>query len=136
MGLRGNIMELDSHSVARTGPSATTAGLVTLGREGIERILSHSNHAVVTGAFSFTGRYVARHLLDQGVGVRTLTRNPGRTDLFGGRVPSASLDFSDPKALRRSIEGAGVLYNTYWIRFGRGDLTPLSRRWQNSREAV
>ena len=33
---------------------------------------------------------------------------------------AASLDFSDPDGLRRSMQGAGVLYNTYWIRFGRG----------------
>ena len=36
------------------------------------------------------------------------------------RVPAAPLDFSDPDGLRRSMLGAGVLYNTYWIRFGGG----------------
>ena len=82
--------------------------------------LSHPNTAIVTGAFSYTGRYVARRLLDEGVGVRTLTRNPDRRDLFGGLVPAAPLDFSDPDGLRRSMQGAGVLYNTYWVRFGRG----------------
>ena len=30
-----------------------------------------------------------------------------------------SLDFSDPDGLRWSMEGAGFLYNIYWIRFGR-----------------
>ena len=82
-------------------------------------ILAHPEQAVVTGAFSYTGRYVARRLLEQGVGVSTLTRNPGREDPFGGLVPAFPLDFSDPEGLCRSMRGAGVLYNTYWIRFGR-----------------
>ena len=129
---RRNIMKLDSLSVPRMWPSATTAGLVPLGRKGIEHILPHSNQAVVTGAFSFTGRYVAKHLLDQGLGVGTLTRNPGRTDPFGGRVPAAPLDFSNPDGLRQSMEGAGVLYNTYWIRFGRG-LNTFEQAVENSR---
>ena len=64
--------------------------------------MQHPDTAVVTGAFSYTGRYVARRLLDEGVSVRTLTRNP------------------DPDGLCRRMQGAGVLYNTYWIRFGRG----------------
>ncbi len=85
--------------------------------------MTHPDQAVVTGVFSFTGRYVARHLLDEGVGVRAVTRYPGREDPFGGRVSAAPLDFSDPAGLCRSMEGAGVLYNTYWIRFGRGQTT-------------
>ena len=90
------------------------------------------NTAIVTGAFSYTGRYVARRLLDEGVGVRTLTRNPDRRDLFGGLVPAAPLDFSDPDGLCRSMQGAGVLYNTYWIRFGRGRTT-FEQAVENSR---
>ncbi len=82
--------------------------------------MPHPDQAVVTGAFGYTGRYVARRLLDEGVSVRTLTRKSGRADPFGGLVLAAPLNFSDPDGLRRSMEGAGVLYNTYWIRFGRG----------------
>ena len=50
--------------------------------------------AIVTGAFSYTGRYVARRLLDQGVRVRTLTRSPNAEDPFGrpcGGGPSGLL---------------------------------------------
>ena len=79
--------------------------------------------AVVTGAFSYTGRYVTRRLLDQGVRVRTLTRSPDAEDPFGGRVEVAPLDFSDPDGLRRSMQGAGVFYNTYWIRYAHGRIT-------------
>ena len=85
--------------------------------------MPHPNLAVVTGAFSYTGRYVTRRLLDQGVRVRTLTRSPDAEDPFGGRVEVAPLDFSDPDGLRRSMQGAGVFYNTYWIRYARGRTT-------------
>ena len=51
--------------------------------------MPHPNLAVVTGAFSYTGRYVTRRLLDQGVRVRTLTRSPDAEDPFGGRVEVA-----------------------------------------------
>ena len=83
----------------------------------------HPDLAVVTGAFSYTGRYVTRRLLDQGVRVRTLIRSPVAEDPFGGRVEVAPLDFSDPDGLRRSMQGAGVFYNTYWIRYAHGRIT-------------
>ena len=85
--------------------------------------MPHPDLAVVTGAFSYTGRYVTRRLLDQGVRVRTLTRSPDAEDPFGGQVEVAPLDFSDPDGLRRSMEGAGVFYNTYWIRHAHGRVT-------------
>ena len=85
--------------------------------------MPHPDLAVVTGAFSYTGRYVTRRLLDQGVRVRTLTRSPDAGDPFGGRVEVAPLDFSDPDGLRRSVQGAGVFYNTYWIRYAHGRIT-------------
>ena len=75
--------------------------------------VTHPHLAVVTGAFGFTGRYVARRLLEMGVSVRTLTNHPGRSDPFDGLVRASPLDFSDPAGLRRSMEGANVLYNTY-----------------------
>ena len=95
-------------------------------------VLTHPDSAVVTGAFSYTGRYVARHLIDRGVRVRTLTRIPGREGPFGGLVRAAPLDFSDPAGLHRSIEGASVLYNTYWVRFGWG-LTTFDQAVENTR---
>lgn len=34
-----------------------------------------------------------------------------------------ALRFDDPDALTRALEGADTLYNTYWVRFVRGDAT-------------
>ena len=94
--------------------------------------MTHPNTAVVTGAFSYTGKYIARRLLDAGVRVKTLTGHPDREDPFGGAVEVLPLDFADAGGLRRSMEGAEVLYNTYWVRFARGQTT-FERAVENSR---
>ena len=85
--------------------------------------MGHPDLSVVTGAFGYTGSYVARRLIAHGVPVRTLTRRPAGSHPLGGQVEEAPLDFSDPDGLRRSMEGADVLYNTYWIRYARGRMT-------------
>ena len=72
---------------------------------------------VVTGAFSYTGRYIAQVLLDRGVRVRTLTGRPASSSPFGDKVEVAPLAFNDPAALAQSLEGATTVFNTYWIRF-------------------
>jgi uncharacterized protein YbjT (DUF2867 family) len=71
----------------------------------------------VTGAFGFSGRHIAARLLANGAGVRSLTNHPHRPDPFGGRVRSYPLAFDDVVALRRALEGADVLVNTYWVRY-------------------
>ena len=86
---------------------------------------------VVTGAFGYTGRHIARRLLNNGIRVRTLTRRPGRPNPFGERVEAAQLDFGDADGLARNLDGARVLYNTYWIRFARADVT-FERAVENS----
>ena len=85
--------------------------------------MAHPNLAVITGAFGYTGRYVARHLMDQGVRVKTLTRRRADQNPFDDLVEAIPLDFSDPDGLCRSMQGADVLYNTYWIRYERGQIT-------------
>jgi uncharacterized protein YbjT (DUF2867 family) len=76
---------------------------------------------VVTGAFSFTGRHIALRLLATGRRVRTLTGHPDRPDPFGGAVEAAPLRLGDPDGLAAALRGADTLYNTFWIRFRRGD---------------
>jgi NADH dehydrogenase len=78
---------------------------------------------VVTGAFSYTGKYITRRLLESGRRVRTITGHPRRAHAFGSRVEVAALDFSDRAGLVRSLRGAIVLYNTYWVRFNHGQAT-------------
>ena len=73
-------------------------------------------HAV-TGAFGYSGRYIARRLLAAGQRVVTLTNTEPNPDPFEGRVRALPLDFDDLSALARGLEGVEVLYNTYWVRF-------------------
>ena len=87
--------------------------------------------AVVTGAFSYTGGFVARRLLDDGVRVRTLTRRDDPTSPLHGKVETAPLQFADRAALVASLRGARSLYNTYWVRFERGGTT-FDRAVRNS----
>ena len=78
---------------------------------------------VVTGAFSYSGRYIARRRLDRGVRVRTLTNHPSPQDPLAAAVPAFPLDFSRPDALTEALTGADVLVNTYWVRFPYRGLT-------------
>jgi nucleoside-diphosphate-sugar epimerase len=75
---------------------------------------------VVTGAFSFTGRFIARRLLSQERRVRTLTNHPQRASDEDAKIDVAPLKFTDRAALVESLRGADVLYNTYWVRFRHG----------------
>ncbi len=72
---------------------------------------------VVTGAFGYSGKYIAMRLLEQGHTVRTLTNSTRRANPFGGRIKALPFRFDDPRALAAALEGAGVLINTYWVRF-------------------
>ena len=45
-----------------------------------------SELSIVTGAFSYTGKYIAQRLLSMGEEVRTLTGRPERENPFGRQV--------------------------------------------------
>ncbi len=77
----------------------------------------------ITGAFSYTGKYVARLLLERGWRVRTLTGHPRRENPFGNGVQVFPFNFDRPDELRRSLLGTSTLINTYWVRFPRGEST-------------
>jgi NADH dehydrogenase len=77
---------------------------------------------VVTGAFSYTGQFIARRLLANGRRVRTLTNHPHRLGAQDIEVDVAPLQFTDRAALVESFRGASVFYNTYWVRFRHGGI--------------
>jgi NADH dehydrogenase len=74
----------------------------------------------VTGVFSYTGRAIAEELLARGERVRTLSRSDAPDDPLRDRVELAPLRFDE--TLLGSLAGVRTLYNTYWIRFGRGGI--------------
>ena len=97
----------------------------------------------ITGAFSYTGKYATRLLLERGYEVRTLTNHPPgehpdyaeRTNPSGERVSVFPYNFERPDELRRSLEGASVLINTYWVRFPRGEMN-FETAVRNSRTLI
>ena len=84
---------------------------------------SADNTIIITGAYSYTGRYATRLLLERGYKVRTLTFHPLRGHEFGQSVQVFPYSFEDPAKLQRSMQGASTLINTYWVRFPRGPST-------------
>jgi NADH dehydrogenase len=71
----------------------------------------------VTGAFGYSGRYIAKRLIVAGHEVITLTNSLGRVNPFGDRVRALPFHFDEPEKLRDSLRGVDALINTYWVRF-------------------
>ncbi|HWW01635.1 MAG TPA: NAD-dependent epimerase/dehydratase family protein [Candidatus Acidoferrum sp.] len=74
-------------------------------------------NVAVTGAFGYSGRYIAKRLLEAGHSVITLTNSFRRENPFGGQVQAFPFHFDEPGRLRESLQGVEVLINTYWVRF-------------------
>ncbi len=73
----------------------------------------------ITGAFSYTGKYATRLLLNRGYEIRTLTNHPESSDI----VRAFPYNFDRPDDLVTSLRGASALVNTYWMRFPHGRST-------------
>ena len=89
----------------------------------------------VTGAFSYSGKYITRRLLERGEEIVTLTGHPNRPDPFAGNVKVYPLDFENETELVASLQGVHTFYNTYWVRFDRGQNTQ-PRAVENTRKLV
>jgi len=79
------------------------------------------NTVVITGAFSYTGKYTTRLLLNLGYTVRTLTFHPDRENPFGKQVQAFPYNFDRSAQLTQALRGASTLINTYWVRFPHGE---------------
>jgi uncharacterized protein YbjT (DUF2867 family) len=93
-----------------------------------------SDTVVITGAFSYTGKYTTRLLLERGFDVRTLTGHPPKTEVPRG-VTVFPYTFDRPTELERGLAGASTLINTYWVRFPRRQMT-FETAIQNSRTLI
>jgi NADH dehydrogenase len=78
---------------------------------------------VITGAFSYTGKYATKLLLSRGYKVRTFTNHPGQANELGDRVEVFPYAFDRPEHMIEAFRGASTLINTYWVRFPRGKTT-------------
>ena len=81
-----------------------------------QTVNSTSVHAV-TGAYGYSGKYIAERLLEEGRTVITLTNSVSRVNPFCNRIKSFPFDFDQPSLLTEHLRGVSVLYNTYWVRF-------------------
>ncbi len=78
---------------------------------------------VVTGAFGYTGKYITRRLLEMDKRVITITQRSDRDSPFGDQVTAYPFRFNNPDALGELLSQATTVYNTYWVRFPRGEVT-------------
>lgn len=85
--------------------------------------MSTATKHAITGAFGYSGKYIAMRLLDGGHHVVTLTQSPDRPHPFGDRVAAMPLCFDDPDRLALQLQGVDVLYITYWVRFNHRNFT-------------
>jgi NADH dehydrogenase len=90
---------------------------------------------VVTGAFSFTGKYITQRLLAMGKKVITLTSRVDRENTFGYQVKAFPFNFDKPGELTDSLRGASTLYNTYWVRFACGQVS-FDKAVENSQTLI
>ena len=88
----------------------------------------------VTGAFSYSGKYITKRLLAGGEEVITLTGHPNHPDPFNGKVKAYPLNFVET-SMTHSLQGVDVLVNTYWVRFDKGENTQ-PRAVENTRKLV
>ncbi|MEW6406918.1 MAG: NAD-dependent epimerase/dehydratase family protein, partial [Chloroflexota bacterium] len=86
----------------------------------------------VTGAFSYSGKYIAKRLIDAGDEVVTLTNHPDRPNPFAGAIETFPLDFTREDELINALRRVDVLVNTYWVRFDK-DSNTQPRAVQNTR---
>ena len=77
-------------------------------------------HAV-TGAFGYSGKYIAQRLLAEERQTITLTNSLHRENPFGQQVQAFPFHFDEPDKLAATLRDVEVLYNTYWVRFNHDD---------------
>lgn len=89
----------------------------------IEQKYQSNRLNMVTGALSYTGKYITERLLSQNERVRTLTGHPERENPFGEEIEFFPYNFDKLQKLIESLEGVETLFNTYWIRTPYGNMT-------------
>jgi len=86
---------------------------------------------LVTGAFSYTGKYITQRLLSMGETVKTLTSRSDIEGPFGSQVTTSPFSFDNLSLLIDCLRGVTTFYNTYWVRYSCGGVT-FERAVENS----
>ncbi len=75
------------------------------------------NFDIVTGAFSFTGKYIAKKLIERGRNIKTFTNRVEKKTLLDNSIIAVPYYFNELDKLQEEMKGCEYFYNTYWIRF-------------------
>jgi len=91
---------------------------------------------VITGAFSYTGKYATRLLLNRGHRIRTLTFHTERTNPFGDAVQVFPYNFDHPDRLTETLRGASTLIEIgdrrdVFLLFCSGCVSGCAREWRD-----
>ena len=78
---------------------------------------------LITGAFSFSGRFIAEELLKTGEKVETLTGHPRPEFPYFNKITIKQFNFDNFDAMVENFRGVNTFYNSYWIRFPHGNTT-------------
>lgn len=70
--------------------------------------MSDAGLHAVTGAFGYSGQYIARRLLAQGRTVITLTNSPDRPNPCGSAVQANPFHFDEPEKLAAALRGVSA----------------------------
>ncbi len=90
---------------------------------------------MVTGAFSYTGKYIAAQLLAREEKIKTLTGRSEKDNPFNEPVETFPYNFDEPDKLLKSLQDVDTLYCGYWIRFPYREMT-YSRAVNNTKLLV
>lgn len=72
---------------------------------------------LVTGAFSYTNRYVAQKLIAANEKVRTMTNHSDPTQPHYNQIEIKPYEFENLTALRENFRGINTFVNSFWVRY-------------------
>ena len=79
--------------------------------------MTKKENYLVTGAFSYTGKFIAKELLSNDKQVCTLTGHPDEESPYFDKVKVFPYNFGDFNKLVDSLLDVNTFINTYWVRF-------------------
>jgi len=85
----------------------------------------------VTGAYGFSGRYIAEKFISNGYETITLTGHPETPSSRAPQIKAFPFDFLNVSKMKSHLEGCDVFINTYWVRFDYRQVT-FERAVRNS----
>jgi len=84
--------------------------------------IAMKTQVAITGALSYTGRYITKNLIAR-FGAQNLRiinlENHDLPNPFGPELEMKTIPYSfdNPDAIKREIEGSKLMVGTYWVRF-------------------